>query len=122
VIDYRHVIQALLRKPGAFARYHYREELFPSGTYRLAYDRLVQDHGPGPGELEYLRLLKLTAELGASAVEGLLSEMLGANSPPWRTATLRGTLCPSPRVELREPAVDLSVYDALLREEASHVA
>lgn len=122
VIDYRHVIQALLRKPGAFARYHYREELFPSSTYRRAYDRLVLDHGSGPGELEYLRLLKLTAELGSSAIEGLLSELLGVGTPPWRTATLRGTLCPPPRVELVEPTVDLSVYDALLREEATCVA
>jgi hypothetical protein len=122
VIDYRHVIQALLRKPGAFARYHYREELFPSSTYRRAYDRLVQDHGPGPGELEYLRLLKLTAELGSSAIEGLLSEMLGMGAPPWRAATLRGILCPSPQVDLMEPTVDLSVYDELLREEAPHVA
>ena len=122
VIDYRHVIEALLRKPGAFARYHYREELFPSNTYRRAYDRLVQDHGQGPGELEYLRLLKLTAELGINAIEGLLSEMLGVDTPPWRTASLRSTLCPPLRVELAEPVVDLSVYDALLREEASHVA
>jgi hypothetical protein len=122
VIDYRHVIQALLRKPGAFARYHYREELFPSSTYRRAYDRLVEDHGSGPGELEYLRLLKLTAELGSCAIEGLLSEMVGAGTPPWRTATLRGILCPPPHVELVEPRVDLSVYDALLREEFLHVA
>ena len=122
VIDYRHVIEALLRKPGAFARYHYREELFPSSTYRRAHDRLVQDHGPGPGELEYLRLLKLTAELGSSAIERLLGELLGAGAPAWRTATLRGTLCPPARVELAEPAVDLSVYDALLQEEAAHVA
>jgi len=122
VIDYRHVIQALLRKPGAFARYHYREELFPSSTYRRAYDRLVADHGPGLGELEYLRLLKLTAELGSSAIEGLLGELLGVGASPWRTATLRGTLCPSARVELAEPAVDLSVYDALLHEEVRHVA
>jgi transposase len=122
VIDYRHVIQALLRKPGAFARYHYREELFPSSTYRRAHDRLVQDHGPGPGQLEYLRLLKLTSELGSCAIEGLLSEMLGVGTPPWRTTTLRDLLCPPPRVELVEPTVDLSVYDALLREEALHVA
>ena len=109
VIDYRQVIQALLRKPGAFARYHYREELFPSSTYRRAYDRLVQDHGLGSGELEYLRLLKLTAELGASAVEGLLGELLGPDTPPWRAATVRGTLCPPSRVELVEPLVDLRV-------------
>ena len=68
------MIQALLRKPGAFARYHYREELFPSTTYRRAYDRLVQDHGMSSGELEYLRLLKLRAELGINAVEGLLGD------------------------------------------------
>jgi hypothetical protein len=122
VIDYRHVIQALLRKPGAFARYHYREELFPSTTYRRAYDRLVQDHGMGAGELEYLRLLKLTAELGINAVEGLLGEMLCPDSLPWRAATLRGTLCPPSWVELVEPLVDLSVYDAFLREEVCHVA
>jgi transposase len=122
VIDYRHLIDALLRKPGAFARYHYREELFPSGTYRRAYDRLVHDHGERPGELEYLRLLKLTAELGGSAVEGLLSELLAADTPPWRTASLRGVLCPPAKVDLVEPAVDLSVYDALLGEEAAHVA
>jgi hypothetical protein len=47
---------------------------------------------------------------------------LGVGVPPWWAATLRGTLCPPPRVELVEPAVDLSVYDALLREEAIHVA
>jgi hypothetical protein len=48
--------------------------------------------------------------------------MLGVGAPPWRTATLRGTLCPAPRVELVEPTVDLSVYDAFLQEEVRHVA
>ncbi len=122
VIDYRHVIEALLRKPGAFARYHYREELFPSRTYRRAYDRLVRDHGARPGELEYLRLLKLTAELGINAVEGLLSELLGPQTGPWRTASLRSALCPPPTVALAEPAVDLSWYDTLLSPEVAHVA
>lgn len=122
VIDYRHVIEALLRKPGAFARYHYREELFPSSTYRRAHDRLVRDHGARPGELEYLRLLKLTAELGINAVEGLLGELLGPQAGPWRTASLRSILCPPPRVEVAEPTVDLSWYDTLLTEEVAHVA
>ena len=122
VIDYRHVIEALLRKPGAFARYHYREELFPSSTYRLAHDRLVRDHGARPGELEYLRLLKLTAELGINAVEGLLGELVGPQSGPWRTASLRSLLCPPPQVEVPEPVVDLSWYDTLLTPEVAHVA
>ena len=76
----------------------------------------------GSGELEYLRLLKLTAELGINAVEGLLGEMLCPDTPAWRAVTLRGTLCPPNRVELVEPIVDLSVYDAFLGEEVAHVA
>ena len=120
VIDYRHVIQALLRKPGAFARYHYREELFPNSTYRLAHDKLVRDHGQRPGELEYLRLLKLTAELGLSAVAGLLGELVGQDAPAWRAESVRKSLCPALEVKLVEPPVDLSVYDGLLGEEVAY--
>ena len=122
VIDYRHIIQALLRKPGAFARYRHREELFPDATYRAAHDKLVRDHGQRPGELEYLRLLKLTAELGSSAVAGRLSELVGAAVPPWRTESVRQFLCPSLVVTLVEAPVDLAVYDALLGGEVAHVA
>ena len=39
-IDYRHVIWSLVRKPGAFARYVYRDELFPTVTFRRAYDAI----------------------------------------------------------------------------------
>ena len=39
-IDYRHVIWSLVRKPGAFAHYRYRDELFPSLVFRRAYDAL----------------------------------------------------------------------------------
>ena len=122
VIDFRHVIQALLRKPGAFARYRHREELFPDATFRAAHDKLVRDHGQRPGELEYLRLLKLTAELGVSAISGLLGELVGEASPPWRTESVRRFLCPSLVVTLVEPPVDLAVYDALLGGEVAHVA
>jgi len=44
-IDYRHVIWSLVRKPGAFAHYRYRDDLFPSLTFRRAYDAL-QGHAP----------------------------------------------------------------------------
>ena len=39
-VDYRHVIGSLVRKPGAFARYRFREQMFPTLTFRLAYDAL----------------------------------------------------------------------------------
>jgi hypothetical protein len=38
-VHYRHVIDSLVRKPGAFANYAYREDLFPTTRFRLAYDR-----------------------------------------------------------------------------------
>ena len=41
----RHVIWSLVRKPSAFARYRYREELLPSLTFRRAYDALVDARG-----------------------------------------------------------------------------
>ena len=74
----------------------------------------MRDHEQRPGELEYLRLLKLTAELGSSAV--------GAAVPPWRTESVRQFLCPSLVVTLVEAPVNLAVYDALLGGEVADVA
>lgn len=133
-IDYRHVIDHLLRKPGAFAQYRFREELFPTTTYRRACDRLVEQEGQRRGELEYLRLLKLTAELSidvpldmsTNGLESLLSEWL-QDARRISVDQLRRHLGLSnieiyPALEL---PVDLGSYDSLLasaREEASHVA
>jgi hypothetical protein len=50
----------VVRKPGAFARYRYREELFPSLTFRQAYDALCLTHGER-ADVEYVRLLQLAA-------------------------------------------------------------
>src|SRR2546426_12490196 len=57
-IDYHHVIWGLVRKPGAFAAYRYRDDLFPTTTFRLAYDRLLLAR-PERGNQEYVRILHL---------------------------------------------------------------
>ena len=44
-VNYRHVIDSLVRKPGAFARYRFREQLFPTMQFRLAYDALKEWRG-----------------------------------------------------------------------------
>ena len=44
-VDYRHIIGSLVRKPGAFARYRFREQMFPTMTFRLAYDTLRERRG-----------------------------------------------------------------------------
>jgi hypothetical protein len=74
-IDYRHLIGSLVRKPGAFARYRYREALFPSLAFRYAFDALEGLHG-GRADVEYVRILHLAANAGESAVEAVLSSLL----------------------------------------------
>jgi hypothetical protein len=124
VIDYRHVIEHLLRKPGAFAHYVHREEMFPGSAFRLAYDRLVADHGERAGQLEYLHLLKLTAELGEAAIGSLVGEFSSPAQPAkWTVAGLRRYLGLTARVAVLELQLEpeLASYDALLGGEVNHV-
>jgi hypothetical protein len=39
-VDYRHIIDWLVRKPGAFENYRYREELYPTSRFRMVWDAL----------------------------------------------------------------------------------
>ena len=59
-INYRHIIDWLVRKPGAFENYVYREELFPTSRFRMAYDAL-REAQPKRGHKEYLGILNLAA-------------------------------------------------------------
>jgi hypothetical protein len=113
-IDYRHVIGWLVRKPGAFARYRYREDLFPAVTFRRAYDRLLATHGDR-ADVEYLRILNLAATSGeqrvTDAVQGLLDQ-------PIRFDYVAVQTCVAPPMAripvVHIPPPDLRVYDALL--------
>jgi transposase InsO family protein len=116
VLDYRHVIEHLLRKPGAFERYRYREQLFPSRTFREAYDHLVAKHGQRSGAVEYLRLLKLASEVGESDVELMLVDYLSPPGSAWSVELFRRSLQPEPRpcIELEELEPECRSYDSLL--------
>ena len=81
-IDYRHVIWSMVQKPGAFARYKYREELFPSLVFRQAYDAICLEHSKTlQGDLHYLRVLYLAATTIESGVEKCLAAMLASKDP-----------------------------------------
>ncbi len=116
VLDYRHVIDHLLRKPGAFERYRYREQLYPSPIFRQAYDRFIHQQGPRRGTLEYLRLLKLASEVGEREVEFMLVDFVSPPYPAWRVDQLREWLQPRPpiSVALAELQPECTPYDALL--------
>lgn len=79
-IDYRHVIWSLVKKPGAFARFRFREELFPSLVFRRAYDALVDARGER-ADVEYVRILHLAASTMQSTVESVLETLLAAGKP-----------------------------------------
>jgi hypothetical protein len=116
-IDYRHVIWSLVRKPGAFARYRYREELFPTPAFREAYDALSGFCGER-ADIEYVRILHLAASTMEAHVERVLRDLL-ASGVRFDYAKVRERATPErPSVPaLTTPKVpDLSLYDALLGE------
>jgi hypothetical protein len=115
-IDYRHVIWSLVKKPGAFARYVYREEMFPSLVFRRAYDAIQAPQHGGRGDLEYLRILHLAASRMQADVEVVLAELLAASEPITSEAVkARVTTSLRPTVpEMVAPEIDLGAYDALL--------
>lgn len=115
-IDYRHIIVSLARKPGAFAGYIYREELFPRPSFRQAYDQLARADEP-QADRHYLTLLALAAERGEDEVAAAIGAVLRAAGVPWPQA-VEAALAP------REPAApamaaftpELHSYDALIAE------
>ncbi len=113
-IDYRHVIWSLVRKPGAFARYRYREELFPSLIFRRAYDALRDARGER-ADVEYVRILHLAASTMQAGVEQVLEQLLQRGERP-DFAAVKALAAPDkptlPQVHI--PAPDLAVYDRLL--------
>ena len=117
-IDYRHIIAWLVRKPGAFARYVYREELYPTLTYRRAYDALVAQQ-PGRADKEYVHLLYLASQEGEGRVEEAFRQLLDQrrllSEQAVRTLLGEATrLLEAAQVDVAP--VDLGAYDALLEE------
>lgn len=115
-IDYRHIIHTLVRKPGAFRRYVFREALFPALEFRRAYDALLADNN-AQADLEYLRILHLAAGDGEATVREALSQLLASAVVPSYEAVralVRGPRTPHGVPYLHISAPDLSVYDRLL--------
>lgn len=74
-IDYRHVIDWLVRKPGAFADYRYRADLFPSSNFRIAYD-MLREHDPCAADREYLAILQHAAQESETMTEKALELLI----------------------------------------------
>ncbi|MGB6065309.1 MAG: IS21 family transposase [Desulfomonilaceae bacterium] len=120
-INYRHIIDWLVRKPGAFAEYRYQADLFPTSNFRIAYD-ILREHNPLNAKREYVKILYCAArhseDLTGKALEqliaknGLCSHIEVEQLVQWllRQQTLPPSLGSVETIELKE-------YDRLLTSE-----
>ena len=114
-INYRHVIWSLVRKPGAFERYRYRDDMFPTLTFRKAYDALGSALSGTKRDLAYVRLLHHAASTCEADVETAVALLLESSLLPTIDAVkdvLSGDQHPPPAIAV--PEVKLDAYDRLL--------
>jgi transposase len=116
-VNYRHVIDSLVRRPGAFLRFRYREDLFPSAIFRQGYDALTAALTERAADVEYLRILQLAARTMESEVEEALLLLMDGGEIP-RSDQVKELVAPEkPRVpEMVAPVVEFHSYDELLTE------
>jgi hypothetical protein len=117
-IDYRHIIDSLMRKAGAFERYRHREDLFPGLVWRSAFDALQVGLGQRKGEVEYLRLLHLAAKTLEGEVGAALEAILESGRLPYvdLVKDLMGSEMAITIPELKPTEVNLGEYDFLTPE------
>ena len=120
-IDYRHVIDWLVRKPGAFAQYVYRDSLFPDVPFRQAYEAL-KAHDESYADRRYLKLLQLAAHGSEAAVSAAIGAALRAAHVPLPESIeemLKGSSGPSAPMRALKPfAASVERYNSLLGREA----
>ncbi len=120
VVDYRHVIHALRRKPMALLNLIYRDQLFPRDAYRQTFDRLLEKLCEKSACRVMVDLLALAHDRGCEAdLAALLAEGLAADQLPDIKA-LNERFAPDPAAlpEVVVRLAPLSDYEELLGGEA----
>jgi hypothetical protein len=126
-IQYRHIIEWLVRKPGAFENYRYRADMFPGSRFRRAYDELKGRLAVNKAAAVYLAILKLAAGEGETLVDRALEalfdrhEAVSHEGVEAEVAQLRQN--PNSLAEVKIAEVDFGAYDGLLEaQEVPHAA
>ncbi len=116
-IDFRHVIDSLVRKPGAFLNYRYQNHLYPTTRFRMAYDTLLKNTTEASAVKQYLKILHAAKHDGLDTVDDILRWVLSTGN----TLTAQTVLSmiasrqqlPSP-TDLHVDPPDLKEFDSLL--------
>lgn len=116
-IQYRHIIDWLMRKPGAFENYRYKSEMFPSSYFRIAYDYLKREDCFRANK-EYIAILYIAAKEGESitetAIRKLLSEERRISEQSVRQLVISENKQLSKTPDVKIDNISLEQYDQLL--------
>lgn len=114
-INYHHIIDWLIRKPGAFENYRYKDELYPTSIFRAAYDILIETN-PQRYVKEYLGILKAASQNGEERVGKILKDMIDKEEIRLECIleALAGPEKIVPITSVEVSSVDLNVYDLAL--------
>jgi len=116
VINYRHIIHSLVRKPAAFDGYKYREELYPTNNFKLAYEWLIKNKSHRAATLEYLRILKFAADNFEEDVDIALALIFEEEKPKVSIDIITDLILT--RTQTIEDSIelipDLNLYDNLI--------
>ena len=82
IIDYRHLIESLSRKPQAFRRYLFRDDLFPTHAFKTAWELLDDKLDDRTACRHYVAILKLASEHGEDVISQHLEKFLAAGTIP----------------------------------------
>jgi hypothetical protein len=120
-IDYHHFIWSLVRKPGAFAAYRYRDELFPTTTFRLATTNSARTW-PGEQMGSTFGCYTWQPARALAEVETALVLLLESKQTPTAEAVRELAQEPAshPIPDLSVPALALDGYDQLIPSRREH--
>ncbi len=117
-IQYRHIIDSLIRKPGAFENYKYKDDMFPTSHFKITFD-LLKEQNPVNANKEYLKILNLAAKESEDQVDKALMISIDADDDISFTGIEKIVLSESAcdfSFPIEISPVDLKLYDALLEE------
>lgn len=121
-IDYRHIIDWLVRKPGAFENYRYKEDLYPSSWFRIAYDWLRSNMALQANKC-YVKILYYAAKEGQTVTESAIRYLV-EHDKELTALNIKGQIDEQfklpPVTEVSVDNNNLESYDALLEEAAYH--
>jgi len=116
-IDYRHIIDSLVRKPGAFSHYRYQSHLFPTSRFRMAWDELKDRFSEKNAAKCYLEILYMAATENESGVDWALLQIQNSGQAVSVDAVsyyLKKFTAPEPAPDVTVDEPDLSAFDQLL--------